>query len=298
MKRIASFLIQFHFSWNNHPSASSPAQEKQLVQPARLVDFRSTMQPREDYPKFSQLASRENIDKATGRSLASLGGMKAPALTTDRDSDDGTGTCLATEVSPRSIDNDHDLGSPLSPQERKRKRLAEQHNKSEQRRRRKINSKLDELQAMVPFSRSREKAAILLDVIEYIKSVQAQLHIMSAITACDYASYQPSSPPGDPYLSSQGAFSTPGRGMPATPIFPPVFPAAGAGMGSACPSLRPYSGAVPSLGGHDTSSGSGMDRGYKEYFKDAGWSLSSGESSPPMAAMVDPTESPYEPLMF
>lgn len=201
-------------------------------------------------------------------------------------------------------------GAPGSLQDRKRRRLAEQHNKSEQRRRRKINTKLEELQAMVPFSRSREKAAILLDVIDYIKSVQAQLHIMSAITACDYAAYRPSPPhtPHDPYFpASLGGYTSLG-GISPTSIMPlPTFHSFPMNSGEALPLAGMYPGAPGgSMGFQPGSSGSGGGGGERgrgdaggAAAGEGGWSFSSGESSAALTgAAGDNTASSYEPVMY
>lgn len=219
--------------------------------------------------------------------------LKPPALASDVDSEGTAAEGHAPLTSHPSMETQHNNpGSPLSALERKRKRLAEHHNKSEQRRRKKINAKLDELQAMVPFSRSKEKAAILLDVIEYIKSVQAQLHIMSAISACDYAAYQHPRPTVDPYLCSPVSYGGPSKALPGS-MFSRQLPLSPASTGPAGP-MPSFGGSFASYGVQRTSSMSGPCNNNEAN----GWSLSTGESSPPFGPPIDTTASSYEPLLY
>ncbi|KAL0687483.1 hypothetical protein Bca4012_087160 [Brassica carinata] len=62
---------------------------------------------------------------------------------------------------------------------RKRSRAAEMHNISERRRREKINEKLKALQELIPRCNKTDKASMLEDAIEYVKSLQMQIQMMS-----------------------------------------------------------------------------------------------------------------------
>lgn len=275
--------------------------------------------------RMAAFAAETESEEAAVQGLANLGSPhstdngRVTEQDTDRDPYDGgdasggtAGTAGAGEGARSGRGCEYGRGGAPggSLQDRKRRRVAEQHNKSEQRRRRKINTKLDELQSMVPFSRSREKAAILLDVIEYIKSVQAQLHIMSAITACDYAAYRPSPPhtPHDPYFPTGLGYPCLG-GISPTSIVPPM---AYHGFPMSSSEALPY-GFIPggpegSMGLQPGSSGSGGEgegkRGRREGAEVAagegggGWSFSSGESSAALGAAGDNTASSYEPVMY
>ncbi|XP_077223579.1 transcription factor PIF7-like [Tasmannia lanceolata] len=61
----------------------------------------------------------------------------------------------------------------------KRSRAANVHNQSERRRRDRINQKMKALQKLVPNSSKTDKASMLDEVIDYLKQLQAQLHVMS-----------------------------------------------------------------------------------------------------------------------
>ncbi|MCH90625.1 transcription factor PIF1-like, partial [Trifolium medium] len=61
----------------------------------------------------------------------------------------------------------------------KRSRAAEVHNLSERRRRDRINEKMKALQELIPRSNKSDKASMLDEAIEYLKSLQLQVQMMS-----------------------------------------------------------------------------------------------------------------------
>ncbi|TVU49133.1 hypothetical protein EJB05_00427 [Eragrostis curvula] len=60
----------------------------------------------------------------------------------------------------------------------KRRRAAEVHNLSERRRRDRINEKMKALQELIPYCNKTDKASMLDEAIEYLKSLQLQLQVM------------------------------------------------------------------------------------------------------------------------
>ncbi|KAL5198936.1 hypothetical protein ABZP36_002448 [Zizania latifolia] len=68
--------------------------------------------------------------------------------------------------------------SSKRPAAKRRTRAAEVHNMSERRRRDRINGKMRALQELVPHCNKTDKASILDEAIEYLKSLQLQLQIM------------------------------------------------------------------------------------------------------------------------
>ncbi|KAK3140207.1 hypothetical protein QOZ80_5AG0397580 [Eleusine coracana subsp. coracana] len=60
----------------------------------------------------------------------------------------------------------------------KRRRAAEVHNLSERRRRDRINEKMKALQELIPHCNKTDKASMLDEAIEYLKSLQLQLQVM------------------------------------------------------------------------------------------------------------------------
>ncbi|KAK9068249.1 hypothetical protein SSX86_012360 [Deinandra increscens subsp. villosa] len=64
----------------------------------------------------------------------------------------------------------------------KRSRTAAIHNQSERRRRDKINEKMKALQKLVPNANKTDKASMLDEVIEYLKQLQAQIHMIGRMS--------------------------------------------------------------------------------------------------------------------
>lgn len=60
----------------------------------------------------------------------------------------------------------------------KRRRAAQEHNLSERRRRDRINEKMRALQQLVPHCNKTDKASMLDEAIEYLKSLQLQVQVM------------------------------------------------------------------------------------------------------------------------
>ncbi|XP_048528298.1 transcription factor PHYTOCHROME INTERACTING FACTOR-LIKE 13-like [Triticum urartu] len=67
------------------------------------------------------------------------------------------------------------------PTTAKRRRAAQVHNLSERRRRDRINEKMRALQELVPHCNKTDKASMLDEAIEYLKSLQLQLQVMWAM---------------------------------------------------------------------------------------------------------------------
>ncbi|KAH7316241.1 hypothetical protein KP509_21G084700 [Ceratopteris richardii] len=70
----------------------------------------------------------------------------------------------------------------LKDSESKRSRAAEVHNRSERRRRERINEKLKILRDLIPHTDKTDKATLLEEAIEYLKALQAQIMVMSCMT--------------------------------------------------------------------------------------------------------------------
>ncbi|CAL5078265.1 unnamed protein product [Urochloa decumbens] len=86
------------------------------------------------------------------------------------------------ELDSRSEDAEFDAVDETPPSRRaaskRRARAAEVHNMSERRRRDRINEKMKALQELVPHCNKTDKASILDEAIEYLKSLQMQVQIM------------------------------------------------------------------------------------------------------------------------
>lgn len=86
------------------------------------------------------------------------------------------------EYDCQSKDVEGDSADISQPHKRRSKRIrvAESHNLSEKRRRNRINEKLKTLQDLIPNSSKTDKASILDEAIEYLKTLQSQLQMMSS----------------------------------------------------------------------------------------------------------------------
>ncbi|CAJ2639561.1 unnamed protein product [Trifolium pratense] len=93
----------------------------------------------------------------------------------------------------------------------RRNRAAEVHNLSERRRRDRINEKMKALQQLIPHSSKTDKASMLEEAIDYLKSLQLQLQVMWMGSGM-----QPMMLPGFQQYMSQMSM-----GM-TTPSFPPI----------------------------------------------------------------------------
>uniref|UniRef100_A0A0E0E792 BHLH domain-containing protein n=2 Tax=Oryza meridionalis TaxID=40149 RepID=A0A0E0E792_9ORYZ len=149
------------------------------------------------------------LDEA-GLSICGSNAVAAPALPADDDDDDidaaapreeeeeGTGAARAGGASSSGgsgsgsyplfkrgrdeLDSLSEVADETRPSKRpaakRRTRAAEVHNLSERRRRDRINEKLRALQELVPHCNKTDKASILDEAIEYLKSLQMQIQIM------------------------------------------------------------------------------------------------------------------------
>eukprot|EP01018_Ginkgo_biloba_P026084 Gb_07156 [translate_table: standard] len=93
----------------------------------------------------------------------------------DRDVDDSE--CQSEDVEEESADIKRP--TPSRTTTAKRSRAAEVHNQSERRRRDRINEKMRALQELIPNCNKSDKASMLDEAIEYLKTLQLQVQIMS-----------------------------------------------------------------------------------------------------------------------
>ncbi|KAL9144990.1 hypothetical protein ABFS82_13G010300 [Erythranthe guttata] len=78
----------------------------------------------------------------------------------------------------RSDATELESGSGNKSRTNRRTRVAEVHNLSERRRRDRINEKMKALQELIPHSNKSDKASMLDEAIEYMKSLQLQLQVI------------------------------------------------------------------------------------------------------------------------
>ncbi|KFK29422.1 hypothetical protein AALP_AA7G132700 [Arabis alpina] len=95
---------------------------------------------------------------------------------------------------------------------RKRSRAAEMHNRAERRRRERINERMKALQELIPRCNKSDKASMLDDAVEYMKSLQLQIQMMSMRCSAmqQFIAMGMNRPPFIPFL-----------GTPPFPSYPP-----------------------------------------------------------------------------
>lgn len=121
--------------------------------------------------------------------------------------------CHSEDVEEESGDGRKEAGPSRTGLGSKRSRSAEVHNLSERRRRDRINEKMRALQELIPNCNKVDKASMLDEAIEYLKSLQLQVQIMSM--ASGY--YLPPAvmfPPGMGHYPAAAAAMAMGMGMP------------------------------------------------------------------------------------
>ncbi|KAL2556965.1 Transcription factor PIF1 [Forsythia ovata] len=84
--------------------------------------------------------------------------------------------CQSEDIEFESVDAKKQARGSTST---KRSRAAEVHNQSERRRRDRINEKMKALQELIPRCNKSDKASMLDEAIEYLKSLQLQVQMMS-----------------------------------------------------------------------------------------------------------------------
>ncbi|KAG6533584.1 hypothetical protein ZIOFF_007459 [Zingiber officinale] len=83
--------------------------------------------------------------------------------------------CQSEDAEYESIEEKKQTQRPMS---KRRSRAAEVHNLSERRRRDRINEKMKALQELIPHCNKTDKASMLDEAIEYLKSLQLQVQMM------------------------------------------------------------------------------------------------------------------------
>ncbi|KAK2648840.1 hypothetical protein Ddye_016329 [Dipteronia dyeriana] len=120
------------------------------------------------------LGTCETVTSSPGGSSASA----EPAFVDDRKRKEREADeeCHSEDVELESVDAKKQTRGSTSI---KRSRAAEVHNLSERRRRDRINEKMKALQELIPRCNKSDKASMLDEAIEYLKSLQLQVQMMS-----------------------------------------------------------------------------------------------------------------------
>uniref|UniRef100_A0A0E0HWE9 BHLH domain-containing protein n=1 Tax=Oryza nivara TaxID=4536 RepID=A0A0E0HWE9_ORYNI len=134
--------------------------------------------PADDDDDIDAAAPREEEEEEEGP-----GAARAAGASSSGGSGSGSGSYpLFKRGREELVDSLSEVADETRPSKRpaakRRTRAAEVHNLSERRRRDRINEKLRALQELVPHCNKTDKASILDEAIEYLKSLQMQVQIM------------------------------------------------------------------------------------------------------------------------
>ncbi|CAA7016720.1 unnamed protein product [Microthlaspi erraticum] len=115
---------------------------------------------------------KNNKETGSGRSVT-IGRKRKHVMDTDQES-------VSQSDVPLISNDDQAMGNKSSQRSgsTRRSRAAEVHNLSERRRRDRINERMKALQELIPHCSKTDKASILDEAIDYLKSLQMQLQVM------------------------------------------------------------------------------------------------------------------------
>ncbi|KAL4562853.1 hypothetical protein LXL04_026884 [Taraxacum kok-saghyz] len=131
------------------------------------------------------------IDTYDGDGDGDLGGSRLMSTSTGSPQNTSSGEDCSKSTSPddsachcrpqpdANVAREKRKGKAKPSISNKRRRTAAIHNQSERKRRDKINQRMNTLQKLVPNSSKTDKASMLDEVIEYVKQLQAHVHMMS-----------------------------------------------------------------------------------------------------------------------
>ncbi|XP_015692967.2 transcription factor APG-like [Oryza brachyantha] len=153
------------------PPAPSP-----LVPPTRQRDTTATVKQRLPPSEARAPDAPPTAATATTSSVCSGNGGRSQLKRRDNHSASAEWSASQDEL---DLDDDDGAHGKSAARSSKRSRTAEVHNLSERRRRDRINEKMRALQELIPNCNKIDKASMLEEAIEYLKTLQLQVQMMS-----------------------------------------------------------------------------------------------------------------------
>ncbi|XP_010458240.1 PREDICTED: transcription factor PIF3-like [Camelina sativa] len=167
----------------------------------------------EDSCRRDQESEKAVVCSSVGSGNSLDGPSESPSLSLKRKhSDVQDNDCHSEDAEEESGDGRKGAAPSRTGLGSKRSRSAEVHNLSERRRRDRINEKMRALQELIPNCNKVDKASMLDEAIEYLKSLQLQVQIMSM--ASGYYMPPVMFPPGMGHYPAAAAAMAMGMGMP------------------------------------------------------------------------------------
>ncbi|CAH8383902.1 unnamed protein product [Eruca vesicaria subsp. sativa] len=167
----------------------------------------------EDSGRKEQESEKAVVCSSVGSGNSLDGPSESPSLSVKRKHSDVQDIdCHSEDVEGESGDGRKEAAPSRTGTGSKRSRSAEVHNLSERRRRDRINEKMRALQELIPNCNKVDKASMLDEAIEYLKSLQLQVQIMSM--ASGYYMPPVMFPPSMSHYPAAAAAMAMGMGMP------------------------------------------------------------------------------------
>ncbi|CAA7022792.1 unnamed protein product [Microthlaspi erraticum] len=167
----------------------------------------------EDSARKEQESEKAVVCSSVGSGNSLDGPSQSPSLSLKRNHSNIQDTdCHSEDAEEESEDVRKEAAPSRTGMGSKRSRSAEVHNLSERRRRDRINEKMRALQELIPNCNKVDKASMLDEAIEYLKSLQLQVQIMSM--ASGYYMPPVMFPPGMGHYPAAAAAMAMGMGMP------------------------------------------------------------------------------------
>nr|VDC64280.1 unnamed protein product [Brassica rapa] len=218
----------------------------------------------EDSGRKEQESEKAVVCSSVGSGNSLDGASESPSLSVKRKHSDVQDIdCHSEDVEGESGDGRKEAAPSRTGTGSKRSRSAEVHNLSERRRRDRINEKMRALQELIPNCNKVDKASMLDEAIEYLKSLQLQVQIMSM--ASGYYMPPVMFPPGMGHYPAAAAAMAMGMGMPYAMGLPDMSragPSVNHGPQFQVPGMQqPVGMAIPRVsgGGFFTGSSSTME---------------------------------------
>ncbi|KAF8110093.1 hypothetical protein N665_0088s0104 [Sinapis alba] len=199
--------------------------------------------------------------------------------------------CHSEDVEGESGDGRKEAAPSRTGMGSKRSRSAEVHNLSERRRRDRINEKMRALQELIPNCNKVDKASMLDEAIEYLKSLQLQVQYMSM--ASGYYMPPLMFPPGMGHHYQAAAMAM-GMGMPYAMGLPDMSrgsPSVNNGPQFQVPGMQqPVAMALPRVSAGGFFTGSGMNKSEDGSTRDLSGTMSNNGLKPIKRKQASPDQ--------
>ncbi|OMO82309.1 hypothetical protein COLO4_23118 [Corchorus olitorius] len=162
------------------PDTHEPQKETLPDEQSEAVGYNQDISPNSRSSKGNIPCDGKLVEQMVGSSsVCSRGASNCPTYTLKTRYDQDTDLSENATEEPEGTTSTKAPPPPRGSKGAKKKRKAEVHNLSERKRRDKINKKMRALQELIPNCNKVDKASMLDEAIEYLKTLQFQVQMMS-----------------------------------------------------------------------------------------------------------------------